>query len=140
MDRLIRAVDPLASMRIHPHDHRVSEVIGVNIDGQRLERHVAGRIVRRIAAVPDSPTGLVRTPVRHAFITLASTPAYRSVTSKEPPVTPIRAPPCATTVAISPAIATYRRHLRRRRRRCGPIRAHHHRRSGALAEIAALGR
>jgi integrase/recombinase XerD len=65
--------------------------------GRRLDRHGAGRIVRRVArrtgiAKPVGPHTL-----RHAFITAASTPASRCATSRKPRPTPTRGPPCAMT-------------------------------------------
>ena len=61
-------------------------------DGRRLDRHGAGRIVRRIA----SQTGITK-PVgphtlRHAFITAVWTPGSRCGTSRKPPLTLIPGP------------------------------------------------
>ena len=48
-------------------------------------------------AGPGSPSGWDRTRSATRSSPPRSTPAFRSVMSKKPPATPIRAPPCATT-------------------------------------------
>jgi integrase/recombinase XerD len=76
---------------------RVEGPIFLSRDGQRLDRHAAWRIVRRLArkAGINKPVG--PHTLRHASSPPPSTPASRSETSKRPHRTPIRAPPCATT-------------------------------------------
>jgi integrase/recombinase XerD len=68
-------------------------------DGSRLDRHGAGRIVRRIAR----QAGIIKTvgphTLRHAFITAAPvwTLECHCATCRKPPLTRTRAPPCAMT-------------------------------------------
>ena len=74
--------------------------------GERLDRHAAARIVRRLArrAGINKPVG------PHTSGTPSSpppwTPGCPSATSKRPPATPTPAPPCATTEHASPSTAT----------------------------------
>jgi site-specific recombinase XerD len=67
-------------------------------DGRRLDRHGAGRIVRRIARRAGITKSVGPHTLRHAFITAAVwTPVSRCATSRKPPPTPTHAPPCAMT-------------------------------------------
>jgi hypothetical protein len=66
-------------------------------DGRRLDRHCAGRIVRRIAR----RAGIAKLVGRTRCATHSSPPPSmlesRYATYRKPPHTPTRAPPCATT-------------------------------------------
>jgi Phage integrase family len=75
-------------------------------DGQRMNRHSAGRIVRRVARRAGLNKKISPHTLRHAFITAASTPASHYATCKKPPPMPTRAPPCATTADESPSTGT----------------------------------
>ena len=98
------------------------------LGGERLDRHAAGRIVRRIArraGITDAsaPThcGTRSSPPR-------STPVSRCATCKKPPATPTRAPPYVKTALGSPSIGT----LPTSSRRSSPAQRddQHHVRSG----------
>jgi integrase-like protein len=75
-------------------------------DGQRMDRHAAGRIVRRIAKRGGIDKKIGPHTLRHAFITAALEPASHCATCKKPPHTPTREPPCATTAPASPSTGT----------------------------------
>ena len=75
-------------------------------DHGRLERHAAARIVRRIARKAGITKRVGPHTLRHAFITAALDAGVPSETSKKPPVTRTRAPPCATTAPASASTAT----------------------------------
>jgi integrase/recombinase XerD len=66
-------------------------------DGRRLDRHGAGRIVRKV--VRRTGIGKAVTPhtLRHAFITAALELGCPCATCKRPPHTPIRGPRCGMT-------------------------------------------
>ncbi len=64
-------------------------------DGRRLDRHGAGRIVRR--AAPASPSAWDRTHCGTLSSPRPSTPGCRCGTCRKPPPTPTPAPPCDTT-------------------------------------------
>jgi integrase/recombinase XerD len=94
-----KAIAPLAPRTARAVDLAVGERCGGPIfltgTGQRLDRHGAGRIVRRVARRAAIAKNVGPHTLRHAFITAApvSTPACRSATSRKPPPTPTRAPP-----------------------------------------------
>ena len=85
---------------------RVEGPIFFGRDGQRLDRHTAWRIVRRLARKAGVNTPVGPHTLRHAFITTSSTLASRPETSKKQPATPIRARRCATTGRGSRSIVT----------------------------------
>ena len=66
-------------------------------DGRRLDRHGAGRIVRKAARRAGITKAVTPHTLRHAFITARSMPGSRCATSKKPPRTLIREPRCAMT-------------------------------------------
>ena len=68
-------------------------------DGRRLDRHGAGRIVRKVARRAGIGKAITPHTLRHAFITAAPvwTPGCRCATCRKPPRTPIRGPRCGTT-------------------------------------------
>jgi site-specific recombinase XerD len=59
-------------------------------DGGRLDRHAAGRIVRRVARRAGISKPVGPHTLRHAFITAALDAGYRCETSRRRPATPIR--------------------------------------------------
>jgi integrase len=76
---------------------RVERPIFLARDGERLHRHTAWRIVRRLArkAGINKPVG--PHTFRRAFITAALDAGSRSETSKRQPATPIPERRCTTT-------------------------------------------
>jgi integrase/recombinase XerD len=60
-------------------------------DGRRLDRHGAGRIVRRIARRAGITKPVGPHTLRHAFITAVWTPGFRCATFRKPPRMPIHA-------------------------------------------------
>ena len=82
-------------------------------DGRGLDRHGAGRIVRRVARHAGISKKAGPHTLRHAFSTAALDAVSRNATSRELPRTPTRARPCGMTghTSLDPA-----RHLHRRRR------------------------
>ena len=66
-------------------------------DGQRLDRHGAGRIVRKVARRAGITKAVTPHTLRHAFITAVWTPGSRRATSSKPPHMPTREPRCGTT-------------------------------------------
>ena len=72
---------------------RVDGPIFCGPDGQRLDRHGAARVVRRVAAVPGSPSRSGRTRCGTRSSPPPSTPGSRSGTCRKPPRTPIPGPP-----------------------------------------------
>ena len=76
--------------------------IFLRADGQRMDRHGAGRIVRRVArrAAVDKPIG--PHTLRHAFITAALDAGVPLRDVQEAASHAIRVPPCATTAPASP--------------------------------------
>ncbi len=105
-----KAVVPLAPRTARAIDLAIGErcegPIFLTAAGMRLDRHGAGRIVRRVAR----RAGLTKTigphTLRHAFITAVSTPASRSATSRRPPRTPTPGLPCATNAPAPLSTAT----------------------------------
>jgi integrase len=67
-------------------------------DGRRLDRHGAGRIVRRVAGRAGIAKPVGPHTLRHAFITAALDAGSRCGTCRKPPPTLIPAPPCDMTV------------------------------------------
>ena len=80
------------------HRRTRSGPVLVGPNGQRLDRHGAGRIVRRVArrAGLDKPIG--PNTLRHAFITPPWTQACLSAMCKKRRATPTRGRRCAMTV------------------------------------------
>jgi integrase/recombinase XerD len=66
------------------------------VDGQRLDRHGAARVVRRVTRRAGIAKHVSPHTLRHASPP-PSTPECRCGTSKKPPRTPTREPRCATT-------------------------------------------
>ena len=97
--RVARAIDLAVG-------ERLDGPIFVEADGQRLDRHAAGRIVRRIARPPRSASGWGRTPCATRSSLPPWTPESRCVTCKKRPATPTRERPCATTGVASPSTGT----------------------------------
>jgi site-specific recombinase XerD len=67
-------------------------------DGRRLDRHGAGRIVRRVARRAGIIKPVGPHTLRHAFITAALDAGVRCAMSRKPHRTLIRGPRCAMTV------------------------------------------
>jgi integrase/recombinase XerD len=92
---------PLAPRTARAIDLAVGErcdgPVFVGTDGRPIDRHAAGRIVRRIARRGGSPSVWDPIPCVTRSSPQPSTPASRSATFKRPPATPTPAPPCATT-------------------------------------------
>jgi integrase/recombinase XerD len=61
-------------------------------DGRRLDRHGAGRIVRRIARRAGIARTVTPHTLRHPYITASWMPGCRCATSRKPPHTLIRGP------------------------------------------------
>jgi len=85
---------------------RVEGPIFLATSGDRLDRHAAWRIVRRLArkAGINKPVG--PHTLRHASSPPPSTPACRFATCKRPPVTPTLERRCATTGPGFPSTGT----------------------------------
>ena len=66
-------------------------------DGRRLDRHGAGRIVRKVARRAGITKAVTPHTLRHAFITAALDAGSRCAMSKRLPHMLIREPPCGTT-------------------------------------------
>ena len=66
-------------------------------DGRRLDRHGAGRIVRKTARRAGIAKTVTPHTLRHAFITAALDAGSRCATSKKPPLMQIREPRCGMT-------------------------------------------
>ena len=66
-------------------------------DGRRLDRHGAGRIVRKTARHAGIGKAVTPHTLRHAFITAALDAGCRFVTSRKQPPMPTRGPSCGTT-------------------------------------------
>jgi site-specific recombinase XerD len=75
-------------------------------NGERLDRHAAGRIVRRIACRAGITKRVGPPPCAMRSSPPPSTPAFSCTMSKRPPATPTREPRCATTEPASPSTAT----------------------------------
>ena len=85
---------------------RVERPIFLTSDRQRLDRHGAARIVRRVAGRAGITKPVGPRTLRHAFITAALDAGCRSGTSRKPPRTPIHGPPCATTALAAVSTGT----------------------------------
>ena len=101
---------PLAPRTARAVDLAVGErsegPIFITGDGTRLDRHAAGRIVRRVARRAGSPSVSDRTRCATPSSPRPSTPGSRCATCKRQPATPTPAPPCATTGPASRSTAT----------------------------------
>jgi site-specific recombinase XerD len=75
-------------------------------DGDRLDRHAAARIVRRVARRAGIAKRVDPTPCVTRSSPPPSTQASPSAMSKKPPVTPTRAPQCVTTELECPSTVT----------------------------------
>ena len=89
---------PRTARAIDLADRRAREgPIFLTADGHRLDRHGAGRIVRRVAR----RAGITKSVGPHTCATHSSPPRWmpgcHCGTSRKPPPTPTRAPRCATT-------------------------------------------
>lgn len=85
---------------------RVEGPIFLGGNGERLDRHAASRIVRRLAAVPGSTSPSDRTLCVTRSSPPPSTPVSRFATCRRLRLTPILGPRCATTALGSPWIGT----------------------------------
>jgi integrase/recombinase XerD len=63
-------------------------------DGRRLDRHGAGRMVRRVARRAGIAKTITPHTLRHAFITAVWTREYRCATCRRPPLMLTRGPRC----------------------------------------------
>ena len=88
--RTSRAIDPAIA-------ERTSGPVFLAVDGRRLDRHGAGRIVRKAARRAGIAKAVTPHTLRHAFITAALDAGVRCATSKRPRRTLIREPRCGTT-------------------------------------------
>ena len=70
-------------------------------DGRRLDRHGAGRIVRRVACRAGIGKPVSRHTLRHAFITAALDAGVRYAICKRRPRMQIRGPRCDTTGRVA---------------------------------------
>jgi integrase/recombinase XerD len=130
---------PLAPRTARAIDLAVGErcqgPIFVGAQGERLDRHAAGRIVRRIARRAGITKRVGPHTLRHAFITPRSTPAFPCATSKKPPATPI---PHHHALRPSPSLTRPSRHLHRRTFLAGAARQGVYHRPLGLAETLPL--
>jgi integrase/recombinase XerD len=101
---------PLAPRTARAIDLAVGErcegPIFVAADGRRIDRHAAGRVVRRIARRAGIAKRVGPIPCGTRLSPLRSMPGFRYGTCKRLPATPIPAPPCATTGRGSPSTGT----------------------------------
>lgn len=93
---------PLASRTARAIDLAIGErtdgLVFLTADGRRLDRHGAGRFVRKVARRAGITKAVTPHTLRHAFITATQvTPEYHCATCKKPHLTQIRAPRCGTT-------------------------------------------
>ena len=97
---------------------RLEGPIFLDANGERVDRHAAGRIVRRVARRAGIGKRVGPHTLRHAFITAALDAGVPLRDVQEAAVTPIRERRCAMTVAASRWTVTppHRRHVHRRRR------------------------
>jgi hypothetical protein len=112
---VIRKGGKTATMPLAPRVARALDLaIGERADGPifvdpvggRLDRHAAGRMCAASPGEPESASESVQTRSATPSSQRPWTPASRSGTSRRPPATPTRGPPCATTVAASPSTGT----------------------------------
>ncbi|MGH9118306.1 MAG: tyrosine-type recombinase/integrase [Acidimicrobiales bacterium] len=80
--------------------------IFLGANGERLDRHAAWRIVRRLARRAGITKPVGPHTLRHALITAALDAGVPRGTSRRPRRTLTRAPPCATTGAGYPSTGT----------------------------------
>ena len=80
--------------------------IFLTAEGRRLDRHGAGRIVRRVALAPGSPSLSGRTRCGTRSSPPPSMPGCRYGTSRKPHRTPTRGPPCGRTGSGPPWTGT----------------------------------
>ena len=105
------ALIPLAPRTTRAIDTAVGErsdgPLLARADGSRLDRHAAGRIVRRLARRAGIDKPISPHSLRHAAITAAPvwTPAAACETSRTSPATPTHARPDATTAPAVPLTA-----------------------------------
>lgn len=101
---------PLAPRTARAIDLAVGErcegPIFCGVDGERLDRHAAGRIVRRIARRAGITKRVGPHTLRHAFITAALDAGVPLRDVQKPLATPTLAPPCAMTELASPSTDT----------------------------------
>jgi Phage integrase family len=76
---------------------RTSGPVFLATDGRRLDRHGAGRVVRKVARRAGIGKAVTPHTLRHAFITAALDAGSRCGTCRRPPRTQIRAPRCGMT-------------------------------------------
>jgi hypothetical protein len=76
---------------------RTDGPVFLTLDGRRLDRHGAGRIVRKVARRAVGTKVVTPHTLRHAFITAAQGPGARCAMSKRLPPMLIRGPRCGTT-------------------------------------------
>jgi integrase/recombinase XerD len=92
---------PLAPRTARAIDLAIGERTGGPVflaaDGRRLDRHGAGRIVRRVAGRAGIAKAVTPHTLRHAFITASWMPGSRCATCKRPPHVLTREPRCGTT-------------------------------------------
>jgi integrase len=92
---------PLAPRTARAIDLAIGERTGgpvfLAVDGRRLDRHGAGRIVCRVARQAGIAKKVSPHTFRYAFITAARMPGCRCATSRKPLHTPIRGPRCGMT-------------------------------------------
>ena len=87
---------PLAPRTARALDEAIGERTGGPVflaaDGRRLDRHGAGRIVRKVARRAGIGKAVTPHTLRHAFITADLTSGCRCATCRKPPLMPIREP------------------------------------------------
>jgi len=71
-------------------EERTDGPVFLAADGRRLDRHGAGRIVRKVARRAGIAKAVTPHTLRHVFITAVWTPGSRGATCKRPPLMPIR--------------------------------------------------
>jgi Phage integrase family len=95
------ATIPLAPRTARAIDMAIAErtdgPVFLAADGRRLDRHGAGRVVRKTARRAGIGKTVTPHTLRHAFITAALDAGSRYATCRKPPHMLIRAPRCCTT-------------------------------------------
>jgi site-specific recombinase XerD len=97
--RTARAIDLAIGDRTHGP-------VFVAADGRRLDRHGAGRIVRKTARRAGIGKAVTPHTLRHAFITAAQVPGSRSAMSKKPLHMLTHVPRCGMTGRVAAWIGT----------------------------------
>ena len=96
---------PLAPRTARAIDLAIGERTGGPVflagDGRRLDRHGAGRIVRKVARRAGIAKTVTPHTLRHAFITAALDAGCPCATCKRPPRTPTRGPRSGTTGPVA---------------------------------------